>query len=52
MSFSEVLQTFLMLIWILWMMWISLIPTALEQFRFDAEKPAISKACGDLIGSD
>src|SRR3954454_5809448 len=28
------------------------IPTALEQFRFDAEKPAISKACGDLIGSD
>src|SRR4051794_27189072 len=29
-----------------------LIPTALEQFRFDAEKPAISKACGDLIGSD
>jgi hypothetical protein len=30
----------------------ALIPTALEQFRFDAEKPAISKACGDLIGSD
>jgi hypothetical protein len=28
------------------------IPTALEQFRFAAEKPAISKACGDLIGSD
>jgi hypothetical protein len=28
------------------------IPTALEQFRFAAEKPAISKVCGDLIGSD
>jgi hypothetical protein len=26
--------------------------TALEQFRFAAEKPAVSKACGDLIGSD
>ena len=28
------------------------IPTALEQFRFAAEKPAISKVCGDLIRSD